>query len=132
MIIQNRYNFFTAGTHAIKKIKILRSCSRFKTISLFQLFSTIEIVSVVVTIEQQTICRNDLLFLFNNLNIVLMNLNSNRFIRVRVLKKYFFEFKFKFEFGKMIEFFRVCSPATHHPNPNHKNYGGEQRWSVTK
>ena len=52
MNIQNRDNFFTAGAHAIKKIKIFRSCSRFKTIP--QLFSwpTIEIVSVVVTIEQ--------------------------------------------------------------------------------
>jgi len=57
--------------------------------------------------EQQTIFRSDLLFLFNNLNIFLMN--SNNFIRVRVQKKYFFEFKF--EFGKMIEFFRVRSPA---------------------
>ena len=34
-------------------------------------------------------------------------MNSNSFMRVRVQKKYFFEFKF--EFGKMIEFFRVCS-----------------------
>ena len=78
MNIQNRDNFFTAGAHAIKKIKIFRSCSKFKTIP--QLFSTIEIVSVVVTIEQQTIFLGDLLFLFNNLNIVLMN--SNSFIRV--------------------------------------------------
>ena len=52
---------------------------------MFQLFSTIEIVSVVVTIEQQTTCRSDLSFLFNNLNIFLMN--SNSFIRVQ--KKYF-------------------------------------------
>ena len=61
--IQNRDNFFTAGAHAIKKIKIFRSCSRFKTIP--QLFSTIEIVIVVVTIEQQTtfFFRGDLLFL---------------------------------------------------------------------
>ena len=65
---------FIAGAHAIKKIKIFRSCSRFKTIP--QLFSTIEIVSVVVTIEQQTIFRSDLLFLFNNLYIFLMNSNS--------------------------------------------------------
>ena len=64
MNIQNRDNFFTAGAHAIKKIKIFRSCSRFKTIP--QQFSTIEIVSVVVTIEQQTVFRIDLLFLFNN------------------------------------------------------------------
>ena len=70
MNIQNRDNFFTAGTQAIKKIKTFRSCSRFKTIP--QLFSTIEIVSVVVTIEQHTIFRSDLLFFFNNLNIVLM------------------------------------------------------------
>ena len=99
MNIQNRVNFFTAGAHAIKKIKIFRSSSKFKTIP--QLFSTIEIVSVLITIEQQTIFCSDLLFLFNNLNMCLMN--SNSFIRVRVLKKYFF----KFEFGKMIEFFRV-------------------------
>ena len=69
--IQNRDNFFTASAHAIKKIKIFRSCSRFKTIT--QLFSAIEIVSVVVTIEQQTIFRSDLLFLFNDLNIFPMN-----------------------------------------------------------
>ena len=48
MNIQNRNNFFTAGAHAIKKIEIFRSCSRFKTIP--QLFSTIEIFSIVVTI----------------------------------------------------------------------------------
>ena len=72
MNIQNRDNFFTAGAHAIKKIKIFRSCSRFKTIP--QLFSAMEMVSVVVTIEQQTIFRS--LFLFNNLNIFLMNSNS--------------------------------------------------------
>ena len=84
MNVQNRYNFFTAGAHAIRKIKIFRSCSRFKTIP--QLFSTIEIVSIVVTIEQQTIFRSDILFLFNNLNIFLMN--SNSFIRVQ--KKIFF------------------------------------------
>ena len=77
MNIQNRENFFTAGAHAIKKIKIFRSCSRFKTIP--QLFSTIEIVSVVVTIEQQTIFRS--LFYFNNFYIFLMNLNS--FTRVQ-------------------------------------------------
>ena len=53
MNIQNRDNFFTAGDHAIKKIKIFRSRSRFKTIP--QLLSAIEIVNVVVTIEQQTI-----------------------------------------------------------------------------
>ena len=99
MNIQNRNNFFTGGAHAIKKIKIFRSCSRFKTIP--QLFSTIEIVSVVVTIVQQTIFRSDLLFLFNNLSIFLMN--SNSFIRVQ--KKYFFEFNFKFD--KMTDFFRV-------------------------
>ena len=79
----------------MKKIKIFRSSSRF----ILQLFSTIEIVSVVVTIEQQTIFRTDLLFLFNNFNIFLMNSNSNS------SEKYFFEFKF--EFSKMIEFFRV-------------------------
>ena len=56
-------------------------------------------------IEQQTIYRRDLFFLFNDLNIFPMNANS--LIRVLVQKKYFFEFKFKFEFGKMIEFFRV-------------------------
>ena len=84
MNVQNRNNFFTAGAHAIRKIKIFRSCSRFKTIS--QLFSAIEIVSIVVTIEQQTIFRSDILFLFNNLNIFLMN--SNSFIRVQ--KKIFF------------------------------------------
>ena len=80
MNIQNRDNFFTAGSHAIKKIKIFRSCSRFNTIP--QLFSTIEIVSFVVTIEQQTIFRSDFLFLFNNLYIFPMN--SNSFIRVQV------------------------------------------------
>ena len=52
----------------------------------------------MVTIEQQTIFRSDLLFLFNNLNIVLIN--SNSFVQVQ--KKYFFEFKFVFD--KMIEF----------------------------
>ena len=99
MNIQIRDNFFTAGAHAIKKIKIFRVCSRFQTIP--QMFSTIEIVNVVVTIEQQNIFRSDFLFLFNNLNIFRMN--SNSFIRaqVRVQKKYFFEF------GKMTEFFRV-------------------------
>ena len=52
MNIQNLDNFFTAGAHAIKKIKIFRSCSKFKTIP--QLFSrpTIEIVSVVVMWSQ--------------------------------------------------------------------------------
>ena len=55
MNIQNRDNFFTAGAHAIKKIKIFRSWSTFKTIP--QLISTIEIACVVVTIEQQTIFR---------------------------------------------------------------------------
>ena len=59
MNIQNRDKFSTAGAHAIKKIKLFRSCSRFKTIP--QLFSAIEIVSVVVTIEQQTIFRSDLI-----------------------------------------------------------------------
>ena len=80
MNIHNRDNFFTAGAHAIKKIKIFRSCIRFKTTS--QQFSIIKIVSVVVTIEQQTIFRSNLLFLFNNLNIFLMN--SNSYIRVQV------------------------------------------------
>ena len=98
MNIQNRDNFFIAGARVIKKINVFRLCSRFKTI-VPQLFSTIEIVSFVVTIKQQTIFRSDLLFLFNHLNIFLMN--SNSFIRVQ--KKYFF--KFKFEFCKMIEFF---------------------------
>ena len=51
-----------------------------------------------MTTEPQTIRRSDLLFLFNNFNIFL--LNSNSFMRVRVQEKYFFEFKF----GKMIEF----------------------------
>ena len=120
MNIQNRDNFFTAGAHAIKKIKIFRSCSRFKTRP--KLFSAIEIVRVLVTIEQQTIFRSDLLILFNNLNIFLL-MNSNSFIRVRVQKKYFFEFKF--EFGEMIEFFpirvqvRVRSPVpTRFPSPH--------------
>ena len=108
MNIQNRGHFFTASTHAFKKIKIVRSCCWFKTIP--QLFSTIEIVSVVVRIEQQTIFRSDPLLLFNNLNIVLINSNLNSYIRVQ--KKYFFECKFKLEFGKMLEFLRVqvCSP----------------------
>ena len=75
MNIQNRDNFFTAGAHAIKKMKLFRSCSRFKTIP--QLFSTIEIVSVVVTIELQTIFRSDFLTLFRNLYIFLMTLNSS-------------------------------------------------------
>ena len=79
MNIQNRDNFFTAVTHAIEKIQIFRSCSRFKTIP--QLFSAIEIVCVVVTIAQQAIFRSVLLFLFNNLNIFLMN--SNSFIQVQ-------------------------------------------------
>ena len=79
MNIQNRGNFFTAGAQPIKKIKIFRSCSRFKTMP--QLFSTIEIVSVVVTIAQQTVFRSDLLHLFNNLNIV--GVNSNSYIRVQ-------------------------------------------------
>ena len=87
MNIKNRDNFFTAGAHAIKKIKIFRSCSRFKTIP--QLFSTIEIVSVVVTIERQTIFRSDLLIFFKNLNIFLMNSNSFIRVEVRVQKKYF-------------------------------------------
>ena len=78
MNIRNRDNVFTAGAHATKKIKKFHSSSRFKTI--FQLFNTIEIVSVVVTIEPQTIFRSDLLFLFNNSNIFLIN--SNSFIRV--------------------------------------------------
>ena len=103
MNIQNQDNFFTADARAIKKIKIFCSCSRFKTIP--QLFSTIGIVSVVVTIAQQTIFRSNLLFLFNNLNVVLMNSNSFIRVQVRVQKKIFFEFKF--EFGKMIELFRV-------------------------
>ena len=60
MNIQNQDNFFTAGAHANKKIKILRLCSGFKIIP--QLFSAIEIVSVVVTIEQQTAFRCDLSF----------------------------------------------------------------------
>ena len=92
MNIQSRDNFFTASAHAIKKMKTFCSCNRFKTIP--QLFSTIEIVSVVVIIQQQTIFRSDLLFLFNNIKIVLMI--SNSFIRdqVRVQKKYFFKFEF--------------------------------------
>ena len=48
MNIQNRDNFFTPGAHAIKKIKIFRLCTRPKTIP--QLFSTIEIVSILITI----------------------------------------------------------------------------------
>ena len=113
MNIQNRDNFFTACAHAIKKIKILRSCNSFKTIP--QLFGTIEIVSVVVTIEEKTIFRSNRLFLFNNLNKPICLMNSNRFIRVqvRVQKKYFFEF----EFGKMIAFkFEFAAlTATRHP-----------------
>ena len=66
MNIQNRDNFFSAGAHAIKRIKIFRSCSRLKTIP--ELFSTIEIVSVVVAIEQQIIFRIDLLFCFQQFN----------------------------------------------------------------
>ena len=62
MNIPNEDNFFTAGAHAIKKINIFRSCSRFKTIP--QLFSTIEIVSVVVTIEQQTMVYFVVIFYF--------------------------------------------------------------------
>ena len=90
MNIQN--NFFIAGAHAIKKIKLFRSCRRFKTIP--QLFSTIEIVSVVVTIEQQTVFCNDHLFLLNNLDIFLMK--SNSFIGFK------FKCEFKFEFRKSI------------------------------
>ena len=56
MNIRNQDNFFTAGAHAIKKRKIFCSCSRFKTIP--QLFSTSEIVSVVVTMEQENIFRS--------------------------------------------------------------------------
>ena len=63
-------------------IKIFCSCSRFKAIP--QLFSTIEIASVAVTIEQQTIFRSNLLFLLNNFNVLLMNSNSNSFFRVQV------------------------------------------------
>ena len=93
MNIQNRDNFFTVGANAIKKIKIFRSCSRCKTIP--QLFSTIEIVRVVVTIEQQIIFRSALFFLFYNLNIVLMN--SNSFIRVQVrVQKIFFRVQVRF------------------------------------
>ena len=108
MKIQNRDNFFTAGAHTIKKIKIFRSCSRLKTC--LSCYSTMKMVSVVVTIEQQTIFRSDLLFLFSNLNIFLVTSNSFIRVQVRVQKKYFFEFKF--EFGKMIEFFRVRSPSS--------------------
>ena len=98
MNIQNRDNFFNAGAQAIKKIKIFRSCSRFKTIP--QLFSSVPSKLSVFwsQLNNKLITfRSDLLFLFNNLNIFLMN--SNSFIRVPVQKKYFFEF------GKMIEFF---------------------------
>ena len=65
-------------------------------------------------LEQQTVFRSDLLFLFNNLNIFPMNSNGFMRVQVRVQKRYFIEFKFKFDFGKMIEFFRVRvhSPAT--------------------
>ena len=48
MNIQNQDNLLTPGAHAIKKIKIFRSSTRFKTIP--PLFSTIEIVSIVITI----------------------------------------------------------------------------------
>ena len=105
MNIKNRDSFFTTGAHTIKKIKMFCSCCRFKAIS--QLISTIEIVSAVVTIEQQNIFRGDLFSLFNNLNIFLIT--SNSFSRVQ--KKYFLELKF--EFGKMIEFFRVRSPVSY-------------------
>ena len=89
MNIQNRDNFSTAGAHAVEKIKIFLSCSRFKTIP--QLFSTTKIVSVVVTIEQQNIFRSDILFLFNYLNIFPMNLNLNSFIQVQIrVQKNFF------------------------------------------
>ena len=78
-------------------------------------FSFGKIISLIYAdcdlFEQQTTFRSDLLFLFNNLNIFLINSNSFMRVQVRVQKKYFFEFKFKFEFGKMIEFFRVRSPA---------------------
>ena len=110
MNIQNRDNFFTAGAHAIKKTKIFCPCSRFKT-TIPQLFSTIEIVSVVVTNHKQTI------FLFNNLNIFPMNSNSNSFIRVqvRVQKKYFFEFKF----GKNDRVLSSSQPCFLHSCPTH-------------
>ena len=74
MNIQSRDNFFTAGAHAIKRIKIFHSCSGFKTIP--QLFSTIDIVSVAVTIDQQAIFHSDLLFLFNNLKIFELELEQ--------------------------------------------------------
>ena len=67
--------------------------------------------------KQQTIFRSDLLILFNNLNIFLVNWNS--FIRVRVQKEYFF--KFKFEFGKMISSFefKFEFAALEHMQPTH-------------
>ena len=69
-----------------------------------QLFSTMEIVSVVVIIEQQTIFRSDLLFLFNNSDIFLMK--SNSFIRVQ---KKFFRVRQNDRVG-------VRSPSTNPPN----------------
>ena len=61
MNIQNRDNFFTPGAHAIKKIKIFRLSTRFKTIP--QLFSTIKIVSIVITIFGIFLKRERLLLL---------------------------------------------------------------------
>ena len=69
----------------------------------------------MVTVEQLAIFRSDLLFLFNNLNIFLMNSNSFNQVQVRVRKKYFFEFML--EFGKMIKFIQVRSPEGVHACP---------------
>ena len=101
MNIRNRDNFFTAGAHAIKKIKIFRSCSRFKTIP--QLFSTIETVSALVTIKQQTIFRSDLFIFFQQFKYLFNELEQFFSSSSSSSQKIFFEFKF--EFGKMIEFF---------------------------
>ena len=65
MNIQNRENYFTAGAHAIKQIKIFRSCSRFKTIS--QLLNNHQNCQCCGHNEQKTMFRGDLLFLFYNL-----------------------------------------------------------------
>ena len=78
-----RYGMFLEEYSAENDSVPYRSRPLFKAIP--QLFSTIEIVSAVVTIEQHTIFRSDLLFLFNNLNIFLMNSNSVFRVQVRSL-----------------------------------------------
>ena len=107
MNIQNRDDFFTPVLMQLKRLKIFCSCSRFKTIP--RLSSTIEIISVVVTIEQQKIFRSDLLFLLNYLNIFLMNSN-------------------KFKFGKMIEFSALFPTLQH--NNRHTHYSTTTKTSL--